>query len=93
MVCLILGLKDKSSLWDGMYMFNNSHGLSDKFCMLRIWKYDDILAKIGILLILFGKKYALWMRVRIPPRIGVYSRYLLQIYVVGTCVLLKISLY
>jgi hypothetical protein len=57
-----------------------------------ICKYSDIAAGMGILVMLPGYAYVLFMSVRSPPLAGVYG-IICCMHLVNACVLLNISLY
>ena len=69
-----------------------SHGCRGWLFIFIICKYGDIAAGVGILVMLPGYAYDLFMSVRSPPLAGVYG-ILCCIHLVNVCVLLNISLY
>ena len=69
-----------------------SHGCKGWFFISMICRYGDIAAGVGILMMLPGNAYVLFMSVRSPPLAGVYG-ILCCMHLVSACVLLNISLY
>ena len=69
-----------------------SHGCSGVFCICIICRYGEISVGVGILVMLPGYAYLLFIRVRSPPLAGVYG-ILCCMHLVNAWVLLKISLY
>ena len=59
---------------------------------MKICRYGDIAAGVGIFVMLPGYAYFLFMSVRRPPLAGVYD-ILCCMHLVSACVLLNISLY
>ena len=69
-----------------------SHGCRGWLFIFMICRYGDIAAGVGILVMLPGYVYTLFMSVRRPPLVGVYD-ILCCMHLVSVCVLLNISLY
>ena len=92
MFCLISGMDPMSSSCDGIYMCIISQGCKCWLCIFIICRNGDIIAGVGILVILPGYAYSLFMSVRSPPLAGVYGL-LCCMHLVSECVLLNISLY
>jgi hypothetical protein len=61
--------------------------------ILKLWRYGEIGAGVGILVMLLGKAYVLWMNRSRPPLEGVNGIPLLLRHLVGVLVLLNINLY
>ena len=61
-------------------------------CISIICKYGDIAVGVGILVMLPGYAYSLFMSVRSPPLAGIYG-ILCCMHLVNACVLLNINLY
>jgi hypothetical protein len=57
------------------------------------WRYGEIGAEVGILAMLPGEAYALWMNISRPPLEGVNGIPLLLRHLVGVLVLLNNNLY
>ena len=81
-----------SSKWEGIYMWIISQGCRGAFFICIICRYGDISAGVGILVMLPGYAYLLFMSVRRPPLAGLYG-ILCCVHLVKACVLLNISLY
>jgi hypothetical protein len=69
-----------------------SHGCRDWLFIFIICTYGDIVAGVGIFVMLPGYEYALFISVRSPPLAGVYGIFCCM-HLVNACVLLNISLY
>ena len=92
MLCCIVGICRISSSCDGIYMCVIDHDCSGWLFISIICRYGDIVAGVGIFVILPGYAYVLCMNVKSPPLAGVYGL-LCCIHLVSACVLLNISLY
>ena len=88
----MIGISLKSSLWDGMYICIISQDCNGWFFICIICRYGDMFIGDGILVMLPGKAYLLFISARSPPLAGVYG-ILCCILLVKKCVLLKMSLY
>jgi hypothetical protein len=90
----MLGMSCRSSGCDGIYRWRISIGMrGGGFCSFSICRYGEISWLVGILLMLLGYVYLLWIRISSPPLGGVYGIQNYWLYLVGVCVLLKNSLY
>jgi hypothetical protein len=69
-----------------------NHGCRGWLFISIICKYGDISTGVGILVMLPGYAYVLFISVRSPPLVGVYGL-LCCMHLVNACVLLNISLY
>jgi hypothetical protein len=87
----MLGMSCRSSGCDGIYRWRINIRMRGGFC--SICRYGEISGLVGILVMLFGYVYLLWIRVSSPPLGGVYGIPVCWLYLVGVCVLLKNSLY
>ena len=73
-------------------MFIISHGSRGWLFIYVICRYGEIVDGVGILVMLPGYAYFMFISVRSPPLAGVYG-ILCCIHLVNVCVLLNISLY
>lgn len=67
----MLGIRCRSSGCEGMCMCMISHGCNGRLFIFMSWRYGEIIAGVGIFVMLPGKAYVLWMRVSSPPLAGV----------------------
>jgi hypothetical protein len=80
------GIRHTSARCVGMYICRISHGVSGWLFIFMIWRYGEILAGVGILVIFPGNVYLLWISVRSPPSTGSIRHSLLNASCERMCV-------
>jgi hypothetical protein len=92
-VVRIMGMRVMSSMWVGMYRCIRKNVERGWFLILMIYRYEEILVVVGILVTFPRNAYFWCIRIRRPPLRLLYGCPCIRQVWVGVVVLLNIILY